>query len=155
MGKGLLERMTELENQLSGIVETIQGICRAVGTEEVQAKVAEVKREKMAAPIAAAVKKGDLKEADKVSPESLVVGVQWKKDGNVIFPGRFQLFVKDMIDEVRAKVIGAVVDSKISLTDGGKIGIAQIYDPASKLDKAIAEAQKVLNPKTKKPRKKK
>ena len=156
---GLLERVAALETQREELIETVQGICRAVGPDEVMAKVADIKREKMVAPVTAAVKKGEFKASAKVGPESFVVGTQFKKGGQPIFPGRFQIFVKEMIEGVRKDIVGLAKGATLSLSDGGTIQVTEIYDKVTPLDKALDEVSKELDkalaPKSKKaPRKK-
>lgn len=160
MSKGLLERVDALEGQLADLADTIRGVCRAVGPDEVLVKVAEIKREKMMVPVTAAVKKGEFKASAKVGPESFVVGVQFKKGGQPIFPGRFQIFVNEMVDGPRSDIVGLAKGATLSLSDGGSIQVTEIYDKVSELDKAIDEAKAYIEKaelpaKPKKTRKKK
>lgn len=159
MSDGLLGKIAALEKTCDELTELAQAVSRVVGGDEVLAKVAEIKCEKMIAPVAAAVKKGEFKASVKVGPESFVVGVQFKKGGQPIFPGRFQIFVNEMVEDVRAGIVGLAKEKTLSLKDGGFIRIDEIYDKVTPLDKVVGEVSmeldKLLLPKSKKKSRKK
>jgi len=124
---GLLDRLSRAEGVQAEIIETIQAISRAVGPNEVQSRLGDIKREKMSQLVSDAVKNGKLEAVDKVVDGSFVVGQQSDKDGNPMFPGRFQVFVGEMIEDVRKEILGKRVDDVIKLSDGSSLKIEEVY----------------------------
>lgn len=129
MSDGLLERVSRLEALREDLIETISALSRVVGPGEVQAKVGEIRREKMADVVAKAVKTGKLEKRDRVLDDCLVVGFQVAKNGQTLFPGRFQVFVKELVADVKALVLDSPADSTVKLKDGGLLKILEVYGP--------------------------
>jgi hypothetical protein len=137
---GLLDRVGRVEATQQEIFETIQALAQVVGPGEVQARLGAIKRDKMAQAIAEAVKNGNLEPSDAIAEKSLVVGQQLSKDGAPLFPGRFQVFVTDAIEEVRKALLGKKVGDTIPLSDGGTVKIDEIYAPPG--SKRVLKAKK-------------
>lgn len=125
---GLLDRINRCEGFQNEIVETLQAITQVIGQSEVENRLGAIKRDKMAQGIAEAVKNGQLEPANNVAEGGVIVGQQKDKDGKVLFPGRFQVLVNDLVEEVRNDLLGKQVGATLKLQDGSVVKIEEIYD---------------------------
>jgi hypothetical protein len=127
--QGLLARIARTEGAQNEIIETLQAITAVIGQGEVQARLGAIKRDKMKQIVDEAVKQGQLTTADEVEENSFIVGHQKDAQGNVLFPGRFQVFASEVLENVRKLLVGKVSGEDVTLEDGGVVTIDEIYGP--------------------------
>jgi len=129
MRNGLLDRVARIEAQLSEMTKTFQAVARVVGTEEVVAELATGARGEMAEIVDRAVKEGKLEKGAVVGEVSLLVGHEQLKDGKVVHPGRFQVFVRELSEDNRKLFLGKKAGEEVLLPNGNKVTLSEVYDP--------------------------
>lgn len=166
--KGALERIDELEklipnllssineallrvdNRVSELADVIEVIGDKIGKEEVL-KLLQERREardmdnavKAQEALQKAVEAGVAVAVDTVSEKSLVVGVEYDKDGKAIPPARVQLMFTQIKPEVREKLAGNGPGTKVETPAGGTFEVLEVYnlvDQAAKTDQAPTPA---------------
>ena len=146
MKDGLLDRLDKLEAAVTGLSKLIAAVARTVGTAEVQAEYAAGQRFEMEQLVTKAVDAGQIAPADVVGPNSLIIGRETTKDGQLVAPGRFQVLAKELADEPRVLLLGRKVGDKVEVPSGNTVEVDGIYDPAAPA-KAKKKALKKKAPK--------
>lgn len=155
--KSALERIDSLEQELPRIVmavnealvgqneksgqlaNIVEAVVELFGAATVDAKIKEISDRKTMANLEAAkaklteaIQKGDVVKADAISDKSLVVGKEYDKDGNVLFPGRAQLQFGAIKQEFQDKLLGNGVGFTLETGNGGKFEVTEVYDVVEK-----------------------
>jgi len=147
------QSMGNMNNQISGVTEVLDAVVALFGVDAVQNQVVEARKARQQEQSDAQMKQveelkkqGVLVPQDKVEEQSLLVGRETTKDGQVVHPGRFQHHFAQIQKEVSAKMLGQAVGFKVETPAGGHWEILEIYKIVPKTpeqlaaDAAVAEA---------------
>jgi len=145
MVQAINQSMGNLNNQISGVTEVLDAVVSLFGVEAVQNQVIETRKSRQQEQSDAQVKQveelkkqGVLVSQDKVEEQSLLVGRETTKDGQVVHPGRFQHHFSQIQKEVSAKMLGQAVGFKVETPAGGHWEILEIYKIVPKTPEQLA-----------------
>lgn len=155
--KSALERIDDVEQELPRIVAAVNEVLAGqnqrtaelaaileaavelLGAETVDAKVKEISErkvtqdlEKAQAALVAGLADGQLVKAEVIGEQTLVVGREFKEDGELVFPGRIQLTFAGIRAEFQAKLKGQGVGFTVETVDGGWFEVLEVYDVVEK-----------------------
>lgn len=154
-----MERLAELEAKLGRMESLLKlssekadaavvlcdAISDIVGSDAVAAKVqenqlrrAQVVAEEQAKSVTMAIENKIIVPAEVVADESLVVLVEKDKEGNVVPPGRLQLWFRDLTEDFKAKFLGAKVGDVVEGLLERTATVAEVYNPAPAAPKEAA-----------------
>lgn len=125
----------QLNARLSDTAEKLQALTDVVGPEKVSEAMRALvlaKAEKQAAAakeaLDDAIGKGQLVAATVIGENSLVVGREFDKDGNLIPPGRIQLTFGGIKSEFQEQLRGQGFGFTVETPVGGKFEVLEVYD---------------------------
>lgn len=140
----------QLNARLADMSEKLQAVTDVVGVENVTKALdalAQAKAEKQLASAKEALNdaltKGHLVPAATIGENSLVVGREFDKDGNLIPPGRIQLTFSGIKAEFQEKLKGQGFGFTVDTPTGGKFEVLEVYDFATAA-KATAPSEVVV-----------
>lgn len=138
----------QLNARLADTTEKLEALTEVAGPDKVKEalrSIAVAKAEKQAASAKQALEEalmnGQLVAAQVIGENSLVVGREFDKDGNVIPPGRIQLTFGGIKSEFQDKLRGQGFGFTVETPIGGKFEVLEVYDLVAntKSDEATTE----------------
>lgn len=139
--EALLDVLSVVDPELRGKIEAVLKV------REDQRQQAQIEQQK--AGINALVDSGRIKAVTTITDDSIVIGREFDKDGVLVAPGRIQVSIKTIPEELQILLKGKGVADVIDLAaGGGKFEILEIYEailpqelpaPAASTDDASAE----------------
>ena len=149
----------EFDEKLQAVAELTNAMVTLLGQDAVSNAIAEAR----ANADADAVKrqqdqvdelktKGILVAAETVGEDTLIVGKETDKDGNVLRPGRAQIQMGQLKPEIKAILAGKAIGTVIDTPGGGKFEVQELYTVVPKAaeteapvaKEAVAEAELVV-----------
>lgn len=91
------------------------------------------------------VEAGDLAVSATISENSVVVGREFDKDGNLLEPGRIQLTFGGIKKEFQDQLLGQAVGFTVATPVGGKFEVLEIYDFVLKEEPTTAPSAEVVD----------
>lgn len=133
----------QMNGQLNSQGEVLEAVVELLGQDTVSGKIKE-NRERRATETMEAEKKaleelksrGDLVAVEKVTEKGLIVGREYNPDGTVRHPGRAQVAFQRVDDQFKAGLKDQAVGFVLSLPNGGKFEIVEIYEVVEKKEEA-------------------
>lgn len=129
-----------LEQKIGGLVTVLNGVIRILGKEAVEQAVKDQQAEddqkqveRAKAQIEAGLAAGVIKKVEAVTPESLVVGVEYNKEGVPFPPGRTQMKFDQMQPIFQQDVLGKTPNTELEIKNPngevvGKFLLTEIYE---------------------------
>jgi hypothetical protein len=128
------EALTGQGQQVQQLASIVEAVVELFGSDTVDAKIKELADAKVTKNLAnakAALEKGlasgEVVLADAINDNSLVVGREFKADGEVVFPGRVQLQFRAIKPEFQEKLRGQGVGFTVETAGGGKFEVLEVY----------------------------
>ena len=134
LGQAIDVALNNMNQQLSTAVEILNAVVGHIGEDKVVELIKENRKkadlekvEKTKSQIGAMADSGLLVKADEVGEESLIIGKESDKDGNVIHPGWVSIGFKDVKPEfkelLKGKKVGDIFDTPV-----GKFEVLQVWN---------------------------
>ncbi|NBT57360.1 hypothetical protein EBT16_01105 [bacterium] len=149
---GMNNVIQQLNGRLADVSEKLDALATLVGPEKFQEvlkanALAKTKAQADAAKKALEqhVASGDLVAATTVGTESLVVGREFDKDGNLLEPGRIQLTFSGIKKEFQDQLLGQTAGFTVTTPVGGKFEVLEIYDFVAKETPTVAPSAEVVD----------
>lgn len=146
---GINGAFQQVEGKFAELAEILDALVDLTGKEQVDSQLKETRErkaqeavEEAKAAIAAAVEAGRLQAAASIGGQTIVVGKESDKDGNVAAPGRIQLNMAQIKPEFQEKLLGQAPGFSFDLPTGGKFEVTEAYDfvaPVESTEAAPAE----------------
>lgn len=141
---GVNEALSNHAQRTAELASIVEAVVELFGSEVVDAKIKEISDRKVLANLDAAEKNlekakgaGEAVKADAIDSKSLIVGREFDKDGNVVFPGKAQLTYEAIKPEFQKKLLGQSAGFQVETPNGGKFEVLEVYKiiekPAEKL----------------------
>lgn len=137
--------VSALSKQAGGLSEVVAAIAKLVGEDAIKALVETARKDaelqrvaSLKAAIAEMKANGQLVTSEKITEDSLVVGVEFEADGSETFPGFVQLQFSQFKPEWREKLLGAEVGAKIDTLEGRSFQVNEIFSIAAAKPEAAA-----------------
>lgn len=141
----------QINSRLSDTTEKLQALTDVVGVDKVNdamRTLALAKAEKQAAAakeaLDDALAKGQLVAGSVIGENSLVVGREFDRDGNVIPPGRIQLTFGGIKSEFQEQLRGQGFGFTVETPLGGKFEVLEVYDFVTATTKAETAPSEVV-----------
>lgn len=142
----MMRLFTEMGRRMGDLALSVEALIQLAGTEKVMEKRDEVTRTFQANEILQKIQQGLLVQAEKIGPESTIVGVDRDAEGHVAPPGRFQVAFTNLVPSVKDGFLGLGVGGVFEKLGGGTLMITEVYDPAPAQDPTPEGDQQVLTP---------
>ncbi len=129
-----------LDRRFHHLVSALNGVIRILGKEAVEkamkdqdAEDLQKQAEAAKNQVEAGLKSGTIKATEKVTPKSLIVGIEYGLDGQPLPPGRVQLMFEQLSPLFQEVVLNKGADTDLDIPDGkggssGKFKVMEIYE---------------------------
>lgn len=149
---GMNNVIQQLNGKLMDAGEKLEALATLVGKEKFEEvlaanAVAKAKGQAEAAKktLEQHVEAGDLEVAATISEQSVVVGREFDKDGNLLEPGRIQLTFGGIKKEFQDQLLGQAVGFTVTTPVGGKFEVVEIYDFVLKAEPTTTPSAEVVD----------
>jgi hypothetical protein len=137
------EAFSGQSQRVARLASVVEAVVELFGAEVVDAKIKEVSDrktmdslERAKAALEEGLAKGDLLKADAIGDASLIVGREFDKEGQAIFPGRVQLQFAGIKPEFQEQLRGQGVGFQVETPGEGKFEVVEIYEVVVKASEA-------------------